>query len=95
MTNGEQGETARPCTERTVSETSNQLDARLPNVAPIVTPIRVSTERGHRFVDVTCPYCGRKHHHGWGTSSDAAPGHRLAHCRGGGYYIAAPLAVNA
>lgn len=56
----------------------------------MLTPLSVTHCRTTRAVVVQCPHCGRKHSHGWSYASEAVPGHRLAHCGHGGYYIAAP-----
>lgn len=58
--------------------------------ALIVTPIERT-----RLVVVRCPYCRRKHTHGWPLGQTAI-GHRLAHCYdrwarpGRGYRILPP-----
>jgi len=45
-------------------------------VAPV---LKVVTRDGVRLVVVACPYCHRKHTHGW-PPEYAEPGVRLAHC---------------
>lgn len=45
--------------------------------------------RGIRTVTVRCPYCKRRHIHGWPLSS-ADPGVRASHCHSGDYLISGP-----
>lgn len=41
-----------------------------------------------RIVEVACPFCHRKHTHGWPVQDgDADPGHRIAHCGHGSYEV--------
>lgn len=60
-----------------------------------VRPLSVFTDsRGIRSVTVHCPYCAKRHRHGW-PPADPEPGHRLAACVSGaglGYTITAPEA---
>lgn len=51
-------------------------------VAPLtVTALTVTPLWDTRLVTVACPFCGRKHTHGWAWSSgDESPGLRTSHC---------------
>jgi hypothetical protein len=58
--------------------------------------IKVTTKRYGRDVVrtvlVRCPFCGKRHTHGWPIGS-CAPGYRISHCDKGPhatYYIPAP-----
>lgn len=65
-----------------------------PSVLPQVTPFRVHSHIGYEDLYVTCPYCGRVHHHArdtWGASRDVTQ----ARCRKDGpnlYYQFTPQA---
>lgn len=57
------------------------------------TAIKVTPTKTTREVIVQCPYCGRKHTHGWPCASyPDDPGPRVAHCRDnkGSYTIDIP-----
>lgn len=59
---------------------------------PIAPVIRVQTGRSTRTVTVSCPFCRRKHLHGWSYVSDGI-GSRVAHCsegRGRTYFVPVP-----
>ncbi|MGB9307119.1 MAG: hypothetical protein WCB92_26585 [Mycobacterium sp.] len=83
-----------------IAET-NEHSVHLPNVGQLVAPIEsVSVKRYGRdtvrTVTIRCPYCTRRHTHGW-PEGDAAPGFRRPHCddrtiHTPDYYIAAPAA---
>lgn len=47
------------------------------------TPTVSARPEGERWV-ITCPYCGNEHRH------SPEPGHRVAHCHKGDYFITAP-----
>ena len=62
---------------------------------PKVVPYLVEKQpNGDRLVYVHCPYCQKKHRHGWPRQAgQAAPGHRFSHCEdlaNGDYFICAP-----
>ena len=65
---------------------------------PKVVPYLVEKQpNGDRLVYVHCPYCQKKHRHGWPRQAgQAAPGHRISHCEDFslrnslGYFICAP-----
>ncbi len=62
---------------------------------PVVVAVTVTARRDTRHVVIVCPYCRRRHSHGWGYDAPGEPGHRLSHCGSGrGYVITVPaLAV--
>ncbi len=45
-----------------------------------VTAISITDSKTTRTVTIDCPYCGKKHHHGWPYGRDGI-GSRVAHCR--------------
>ncbi|MEJ7649404.1 MAG: hypothetical protein WKF57_10260 [Nakamurella sp.] len=49
-------------------------------MSPTVTALDVQHARTTRTVTVLCPFCTRRHHHGWPYDS-ALIGVRLSHCR--------------
>ena len=57
---------------------------------PVVVPESVHPARDTRLVTIRCPWCDRKHTHGW-PYGETEIGHRVAHChnraRSTGYYI--------
>jgi len=61
-----------------------------------IPPSRPVTRGGCWTVEITCPFCRRRHLHGLGEKGDLW-GHRLAHCVGGkpnpGYDIIPPEEV--
>jgi len=61
-----------------------------------IPPSRPLTRFSCWTVEITCPYCGRRHLHGLGAEGDLW-GHRVAHCVGGkpnpGYDIIPPEEV--
>jgi hypothetical protein len=66
-----------PASPTTVTERSD---------VPHVVAVRVVPCGATRQVAVRCPHCRRWHHHGWPLTCDR-PGHRLAHCGRGGYFV--------
>jgi hypothetical protein len=57
-----------------------------------VHPTAVTDYPDTRIVEIACPFCGRRHTHGWPHDS-AEPGVRVAHCArgdGGTYRIGRP-----
>jgi hypothetical protein len=54
----------------------------VPEPAPVTITARTVTisPKGVRSVTVECPYCGRKHVHGWPVG-EPQPGPRISHCR--------------
>ncbi|WP_068492487.1 hypothetical protein [Pseudoclavibacter helvolus] len=60
---------------------------------PVVRPVRIARTRDTRLVYVVCPYCGKKHQHGWGYDIPRV-GHRIPHCEPGqntvGYIVQTP-----
>jgi len=67
-------------------------------VDPVARVIEVATDRrGVRSVVIGCPWCGRRHVHGWPPGHDSV-GHRVSHCgpggaSGGGYYVVGEVAA--
>lgn len=55
----------------------------------IVIPLSVTPTKHTRLLKVVCPFCGKKHGHGWPYDNvDPHPGLRSADCTpGGSYYI--------
>ncbi len=60
----------------------------------IVIPLTVRPTKSTRLLTVLCPFCGKKHGHGWPHDNvDPHPGFRAADCRpGGSYFIYIPAA---
>jgi hypothetical protein len=72
--------------------------------APIVVAVSVTPTLHTRLVVIECPYCERRHSHGWPYGT-AHPGLRTSHCtpfrrpwsstwqrvERGSYFIAAPV----
>lgn len=61
----------------------------------MVTAVHVHKSGRSRTVEISCPYCGETHTHGWPFTSEA-PGHRVEHCvdrapASCGYVIDAPV----
>lgn len=55
----------------------------LPGSTPTSTARIINVRHGQdgvRTLTVACPYCGRRHRHGW-PPEDKTPGIRLSHCR--------------
>ncbi len=46
---------------------------------PVAEVLRVRVRDGARLVRVRCPFCGKRHTHGW-PPRHADPGARIAHC---------------
>ncbi len=64
------------------------------NVPKVPTLIRPSQSRFDRIwiLEITCPYCGRRHHHGGGpTDGPPVLGERLSHCAGHATYELVPV----
>lgn len=61
-----------------------------------VIPIEVHLSRGVRTVVITCPFCKKRHTHGWPLGSTEPPGSRVPHCLGldkpSQYFIELPAA---
>lgn len=74
-----------------------------PEGVPVVVALAVTDHRHTRSVVVLCPYCERKHSHGWGYDTTPEPGLRESHCAArrvagrwqrptpGPYYVALPV----
>lgn len=56
------------------------LDPRPPAEIPSVEAAAIHHWRHTRDVLVDCPFCGRRHVHGWPWGSESI-GSRLSHCR--------------
>lgn len=69
------------------------MTASKPKPVPVLVPVRIAEVKETRLVYVLCPYCGKKHQHGW--PYDAVDvGHRIPHCKPGregrGYVVQTP-----
>lgn len=65
----------------------------------MTTPAPATLHRGRHGYSwrVTCPYCGKTHHHGGGPLDQdphALLGHRLAHCGSGDGYVLVAMQRN-
>lgn len=50
------------------------------HITPVEVHIGTGSNRDIRTVVIRCPFCNKKHTHGWPLGSTAAPGHRVPHC---------------
>jgi hypothetical protein len=76
---------------KNVEARPDTIGAGSPVVIQILDVVPAGRRNG-RCVTVICPYCARRHVHGWPEDDSAAPGLRQSHCQDGGqpYFIAAP-----
>jgi hypothetical protein len=80
-----------PGPSRTFGRPPNRKRRRQPAFFESMSPppeVRARRIRGKKsdFLEVTCPYCGRRHKHGAGLPGSpigAGDGHRFSHCGDG------------
>ncbi|WP_147252317.1 hypothetical protein [Blastococcus sp. TF02A-30] len=60
------------------------------DVPPFAEVVSVTAGRDTRFLQVSCPLCGKVHHHAHPWDDDASETGRVAHCGRGDYRIAIP-----
>jgi hypothetical protein len=58
----------------TTSPIVGLIDATEDTEPPIISARRIDGQ-----LVITCPWCGKKHHHGAGTNIGDGDGHRVAH----------------